>query len=359
MGGNGIDSWLGRLFGGGRTPNTSDFLCEVATEPQAFTPGHESGVLSVAFAPDGRHALSGSMDSSTRLLDLSTGQEVRTFTGHEGNVHSVAFSPDGRRVLTGSFDHTVRLWDAAKGRPVHILDAHLEAVHSVAFGPDGKRALSGASDNTMILWDLKRGELIRSFEHHTGDVYSVAYSPDGRYGLSGSLDRRVMLWDLADGALVAKLKAHEAGVHTVAFSPDGKRFASGGQDGRIRIWETATQKRLREYTVASEHDIVTSLAFSPDSQWLLTTAFDHFEGESEVTLVHVEGKGRRVMHEVVLAHILNRGNRIHPDADLLTSVTFSPDGHWALAGSMDGTLLLWPMDAACSIFMRLEPAPGT
>lgn len=359
MGKPGIDNWLARLFGSGKPPNTADFLCEVTTDPQVFTPGHETGVLAVAFAPDGRHALSGSMDNTVRLLDLGTGKVVRTFSGHDGNVHAVAFSPDGRRILSGSFDHTVRLWDAASGRPVHILDAHLDAVHDIAFGPDGKRALSGSSDNTVIHWDLKRGELIRSFEHHTGDVYAVAYSGNGRYALSGSLDHRVMLWDLGDGALVAKFKAHEGGVHVVAFSPDGRRFATGGKDGRIRIWDTATQQRLREYPLGSENDIVTSLAFSPDGQWLLTTAFDHFEGESEISLVNVEGRGRRVMHEVVLAHILNRGNRIHPDADLITSVAFSPDGHWALGGTMDGVLLLWPMEAITGIFLRLEPAPGT
>ncbi|MGM0476692.1 MAG: WD40 repeat domain-containing protein [Pseudomonadota bacterium] len=359
MGRSGIDNWFMRLFDSGKPPNTADFLCEVPTDPQLFMPGHETGVLSVAFAPDGRHVLSGSMDRTVRLLDLGTGKVVRTFTGHDDSVHAVAFSPDGRRVLSGSSDHTVRLWEAASGRPIHILDAHQGTVHDIAFGPDGRQALSASSDNTLVHWDLKRGEVIRSFEHHTDEVHSVACSGNGRYALSGSLDHQVMLRDLGDGVLVAKIKAHEGGVHMVAFSPDGRRFATGGRDGWIRIWETATQQRLHEYPLGSENDIVTSLAFSPDGQWLLITLFDHFEGESEIGLINVEGRGRRVMHEVVLAHILNRGNRIHPDADLITSIAFSPDGHWALGGTMDGALLLWPMEAITSIFLRLEPAPGT
>ena len=44
--------------------------------------GHTEGVMSVAFSPDGRFAISGSRDKTIRIWDLGTGEEVRRCEGH-------------------------------------------------------------------------------------------------------------------------------------------------------------------------------------------------------------------------------------------------------------------------------------
>ena len=68
-------------------------------------------MISVAFSPDGKQALSGSDDNTLRLWKVNTGKNIRTFSGHSDWVWSVAFSPDGNYALSGSFDKTLRLWD--------------------------------------------------------------------------------------------------------------------------------------------------------------------------------------------------------------------------------------------------------
>jgi hypothetical protein len=81
-------------------------------------------INSVAFGPDGRSALSGSDNKKLKLWDLSSGQEIRTFTGHSDRVTSVAFAPDGRTALSGSFDTKVKLWDVASGREIRTFTGH-------------------------------------------------------------------------------------------------------------------------------------------------------------------------------------------------------------------------------------------
>ena len=53
----------------------------------------------------------------------------------------MAFSPDGKTVLTGSVDGTARLWDAATGQPIGPPLPHQSGVWAVAFSPDGKTVL--------------------------------------------------------------------------------------------------------------------------------------------------------------------------------------------------------------------------
>jgi hypothetical protein len=156
-------------------------LWEVATvrKVRSFA-GHTEGVLSVAFSPDGRYALSGSNDKTLKLWEVATGNEVRSFAGPSDRVLSVVFSPDGRYALSGSDDKTLKLWEVATGQEVRSFAGHTNMIFSVAFSPDGRHALSGSWDNTLKLWDVNTGELLFT-RLHLDEKDWVVVTPDGRF----------------------------------------------------------------------------------------------------------------------------------------------------------------------------------
>jgi len=84
--------------------------------------GHKTPVYSVAFSPDGKRILSGGgwvelgfeqnipVDCTVRLWDVGTAKELCCFHGHSYEVRSVAFSPDGKSAVSSSVDQTICVW---------------------------------------------------------------------------------------------------------------------------------------------------------------------------------------------------------------------------------------------------------
>ena len=204
-------------------------------EFSTFTRGFTGSVNSVAFSPDGHTALSGG--NHIMLWNLATGWG-RELSGGQWSawVYSVVFSPDGRTALSGSSDKTTKLWDLATGKEIRTFRGDNGWIDSVALSPDGRAALSGSSDKTIKLWDLATGNVIRTFRGHTDAVTSVALSPDGRTALSGSSDKTTKLWDLATGKEIWTFNGHTDAVTSVALSPDGRTALSGSSDKTVRLW---------------------------------------------------------------------------------------------------------------------------
>jgi cytochrome c len=120
-------------------------------------PGHDYAVNSVAFTPDGRQAISGSVDETVRLWNLDDGRELAIWYGHAGPIIGVAISANGKLAASGGIDQTVRIWHLATGKIVHALEGHKGPVWSLSFSPDGRLLLSAGADEIVRIWDVEYG----------------------------------------------------------------------------------------------------------------------------------------------------------------------------------------------------------
>ena len=327
--------------------------------------GHTDSVNSVAWSPDGRHALSGADDNTVRLWEVETGRCLRLLEGHTASVWSVAWSPSGRRALSGADDHTVRLWEVETGRCLRVFKGHTDGVNSVAWSPDGRRALSGGADHTVREWEVETGHYLRVLEGHTACVVSVAWSSDGRHALSGADDKTVRLWKLETGRCLRVFEGHTDSVLSVTWSPDGRRALSGAADRTVRVWEVETGRCLR---VLEGHTTrVWSVAWSPDGRRALSGAADRtvrvWEVETGRCLRVLEGHtdsvfnvawipdGRRALSgaadKTVRVWEVETGRCLRVlegHTDRVWSVAWSPDGRRALSGAADKTVRLWEVE---------------
>uniref|UniRef100_A0A672SJB8 POC1 centriolar protein homolog B n=1 Tax=Sinocyclocheilus grahami TaxID=75366 RepID=A0A672SJB8_SINGR len=71
---------------------------------------HRTGVNCFSFHPSGNYMISGSSDSTMKILDLLEGRLIYTLHGHKGPVLAVAFSRDGDLFASGGADSQVLMW---------------------------------------------------------------------------------------------------------------------------------------------------------------------------------------------------------------------------------------------------------
>ena len=68
--------------------------------------------------------VSASEDSTIKIWNLKTYQEIRTLEGHENWISSVAVSDDKKHIISGDVDGIVRLWCFHTGKLISCFEGH-------------------------------------------------------------------------------------------------------------------------------------------------------------------------------------------------------------------------------------------
>ncbi|EYC45952.1 hypothetical protein Y032_0413g998 [Ancylostoma ceylanicum] len=226
---------------------------------------------------------------------------------HSGKpVSALRFEPNGVRFASGGVDYQVKVFDFQKmdmslRADKELLPVESHIINDIAFSSNGENMLVCSSKAQVHLLDRagkQWAETIRGDQYlvdvnhtkgHTASINCCQFNPiiKDEFMTCGD-DGTIRLWTLKDFKVMTKtINTHKKVIKTktaggkrampqsCCYSMDGKLIAAGCDDGSIQVWKYGNLYVNTYYLVRNAHKgPITSIAFSPDSQRILSRGLD-------------------------------------------------------------------------------------
>jgi mono/diheme cytochrome c family protein len=246
-------------------------------------------VYGASWSPDGKRVAYGTTDTSVRVIDVESGEEVLYQSAHDDWVLDTVFSVDGSHLATVGRDMSAKLIEVPTQRFIDnitsITPAALKGgIQGVERHPLRDEILFGGADGVPRIYRMQRvtarqigddANLLWELPALPGRVFGVDITGDGRIIAAGSsldghghvhvyqMEPVPAIPDAIQAILnkpvqsrtadeVAQLRKHfeagvktlvkteiaEGGVYALALSPAGDKVAAAGGDGTVRLIDT-------------------------------------------------------------------------------------------------------------------------
>ncbi|MBI4648566.1 MAG: hypothetical protein HY738_18775 [Bacteroidia bacterium] len=324
--------------------------------------GHISYVNFANFSPDSRNIITASDDKTLRLWDIH-GNCLKIMKGHTDAVKIARYSPDGNKILSSSYDNTAKLWNT-DGNCITTFIGHSENLNNAQFSNDGKYVLTCSDDSTARLWNIK-GEILKIFRH--GDIVNNAiFSPDNKMILAVSMNNSIRLWEW-NGNEIRNIQSKAGTKQFAVFSPDGKYIATNGENNSLEIWNTHGEKIIQLYghnapvisaiflnnfnlVVSGSEDETARIWNITDNSFIelkgLNTPVNclDFSVNNNFIITASKFSGKVIIWDINGSKIFEmRAN------DFFNSVSFSPNGKYALLSHNNHIATIWNINTKNSL----------
>lgn len=295
-----------------------------------------SEILALALALDGQSLAIGTRDGLVRLFDDRL-QHVQELRGHTGAITSLAYGANGA-LLSASLDATTRVWNVNTGELVRVLRATEDAVMSAAFLGE-HAAIAAAADGRARIWNLATGAQTAVLDPAAGPLDAVHVSPDGTEVALGATTGSTLVYRVSDGQQLHRLDGSIADPAVSPYRSDGA-IATATRQGRVLIHEPGGGGGP---LVLPHDEQVISITF--DDRGATTVSLD-----GSVRQWHFDRDARTATARVLRAST----------SEPVRTGAVTDDGQWIAVGRGGGLVALLPasvesaLDQACAILAEMS-----
>ncbi|KAI7894563.1 Utp21 specific WD40 associated putative domain-containing protein [Mucor mucedo] len=203
----------------------------------------KTAVKTTCLSSCGNFGFLGCASGVVDMFNMQSGQFRKTFSGDGGHTKPVTgLTTDtiNRYLITSSVDKTIKIWDIKTAKLVHTIELESPVV-SMRYHMDNDLLAVVCDDLGIRVIDIETKKIVREFWGHRNRITDFTFSPDSRWIVSASLDGTVRTWDLPTGAMIDIFKVEDV-VTCLAFAPDSDFLATAHVDNvGIFLWSNRTQ----------------------------------------------------------------------------------------------------------------------
>lgn len=270
------------------------------------------------------------MSASTGVYIIASDLTQSTHYINAGSeVTSIDYSSDGKLLALATSDGLVQIWNTETWTESYTFGGYSLGVRSVKFSHDGKLIAATSESLNIKVWELSTQSERYELKGHTRTINGLMFSPDDRFLASGSDDLTIRIWSLETGAMQQNMRA-KGQVMDMDFSSNGSELVTGGGGNVVQIWDWLAGNLDEELTGYNE--ILSSVSYSPDGASIVTS-----DASGNIWCWKKTPAGSWMFLWKTKSSGLGKIIDIE-GYEYVNSSDFSPDGALISSGEWDGTI---------------------
>ncbi|CAH1966828.1 unnamed protein product [Acanthoscelides obtectus] len=299
-------------------------------------------------------------------IDAGSHKILQTLNGHKSDVTCCDFYTNFT-LVTGSSDKTVRVWDWQPGsgfveRPNSPLKGHKYQVTCVKISPQGSMLVSSSVDGTTVLWNTHSCAKLFTMSQIEGNPVRVCrFSPDSAILVTGGDNGAVCVWDLVHRSLIKTLFEHEGTTQSLAFTPDSQYLVTACSLEVMKIWyvqdliDTTTDTCTAIGRVDNAHDmgvfcvdISNRVTFDEENPLIRRYKLATSGNTNEIKIWEITATST-LKHKTNIAHqvTVQLSDTYSGHTSSLTCIKYSHNGRYLVSSGLDKLVKIWDQSGNC------------